>query len=169
MEFIFDLLRSIFFTDIIGSIDLYTILSTILKYLFVFIVLYFIYLIVRLIFLDIKNVYTDQAINKSYLNLNIKNEDLQKAIEHFELSDYNSIGREYENDLVLDDVLVSRRHAIIIKKNDGFYIEDMKSSNGTYVNDVAVTDDLKLMDGDVITFGDYSYTFNKGDETYNEF
>lgn len=169
MEFVFDVLRSIFFTDIIGSIDLYTILSTIFKYAFVFTVLYFIYLIVRLIFLDIKNVYADQAINKSYLRLDSLSDQLQQPIEYFELSDYNAVGRDFENDLVLDDVLVSRRHAIIIRKNDGFYLEDMKSSNGTLVNDVAIEEPIKLLDGDKLTFGQYSYIFNKGDETYNEF
>ena len=73
MELIFDTLRALFFTDIFGSIDLYTIISTALKYMFVFIVLYFIYMIVRVIFLDVKNVYRDQGISRSYLKLQTAN------------------------------------------------------------------------------------------------
>lgn len=167
MDFIFDALRTIFFTKIIGEVDLYTILSSLLKYFFVFIVLYFIYLIVKLIFLDIKTVYNDENENKSYLKLVSENPDQFSDQEIYELEDFTSIGRDYENDLILEDSLVSRRHAIIIWKNDGFYIEDMKSSNGTFVNGEKIEAPLLLQSGDLLAFGSYQYSFISGDEKHD--
>lgn len=171
MDFIFETLRTIFFTKIIGDIDLYTILSSLFKYIFVFIVLYFIYLIVKLIFLDIKTVYSDSKFKKSYLKLVDKedredvDDNIDKKIpEHIELNQFTSIGRDFDNDLILDDTLVSRRHAIIIWKNDGFYLEDMKSSNGTFLNGEKISEPEKLENLDIITFGIYQYSFNRGEE-----
>lgn len=164
MELIFEGLRTIFFTKIIGNIDLYTILSSLFKYIFVFIVLYFIYLIVKLIFLDVKTVYDDSKVNKSYLKLVSAGDDAPEALEVFELEQFSSIGRDFDNDLILDDSLVSRRHAIIIWKNDGFYLEDMKSSNGTFLNGVKISEPEKLENQDVLTFGTYQYSFNRGEE-----
>lgn len=164
MEKVFDTLRLIFFTKIIGDIDLYTILSSLFKYVFVFIVLYFIYIIVKLIFLDIKNVYSDSKFKKSYLQLEKNSGEDEDPQEIFELGQFSSLGRDFENDLILDDSLVSRRHAIIIWKNDGFYIEDMKSSNGTYVNGERILEARKLEDEDIISLGNYEYSFKRGEE-----
>ena len=169
MGLVFDTLRAIFFTDIFGNIDLYTILSTIFKYIFVFIVLYFIYLVVKLIFLDIKNVYGDQKIKKSFLKLYSKPKSVDNAINNYALSDFNALGRDYENDLILDQGSISRRHAIIVRKNDGFYLEDMQSSNGTILNDILLDHAYKLKQGDLIKIGDFTYEFNQGDELNEDF
>jgi pSer/pThr/pTyr-binding forkhead associated (FHA) protein len=45
-----------------------------------------------------------------------------------------SIGRDAENTISLDDVLVSRRHAVIQKVKDDYFIEDLGSTNGTFLN-----------------------------------
>lgn len=168
MNLIFETLRAIFFTDIIGNIDLYTIISTVFKYLFVFIVLYFIYLIVKLILLDIKSVYSNQSVKRSFLSLEGDNKELTSLMQTFILEDFNSIGRDFENDLIIDDKMVSRRHAIIIRKNDGFYIEDMQSSNGTFINENQIFISEKLKQGDKIQIGNFVYVFNQGDERIND-
>lgn len=164
MDLIFEGLRAIFFTKIIGNIDLYTIVSSFFKYIFVFIVLYFIYLIVKLIFLDIKTVYDDTKANKSYLKLISDSGESKNAQEFYELNQFTSIGRDFDNDLILDDSLVSRRHAIIVWKNDGFYLEDMKSSNGTLLNGVRIFEPEILKNQDILTFGDHQYSFVRGEE-----
>ena len=53
MEKVLDYLEKIIYSDLFGKINLYTLFSTVMKYLFVLIVLRFIYLIVRMIYLDI--------------------------------------------------------------------------------------------------------------------
>src|SRR5262245_16747057 len=45
------------------------------------------------------------------------------------------IGREHGNDIVIEDWAVSRRHAKIFYDNNGYFIEDLKSGNGLFVND----------------------------------
>ena len=60
-------LRNVFFTDFIGDLNLYTIISSVFKFVFVFIVLYYIYIIVKLIILDIKNIDLVNKVEKAYI------------------------------------------------------------------------------------------------------
>ena len=45
-----------------------------------------------------------------------------------------TIGRDSKNSIALDDKLASREHAVIQKIKDDFYIQDLHSTNGTFVN-----------------------------------
>ena len=45
-----------------------------------------------------------------------------------------TIGRSPEAEVFLDDVTVSRNHALLVRRRDGLYIDDLGSLNGTYVN-----------------------------------
>jgi len=69
-----------------------------------------------------------------------------------------TIGRNPESDIFLDDITVSRNHALISRKTDGYYIQDQSSLNGTYVNRVRV-ETQKLSDGDQVQIGKYKLTF----------
>ncbi len=69
-----------------------------------------------------------------------------------------SIGREPGNDLVLADVMVSRRHALVQRTPQGWLLVDQQSSNGTLVNGELVESQV-LRSGDVITVGGTSLTF----------
>ena len=53
------------------------------------------------------------------------------------------IGRDKSCDIVLDDALVSRRHAKLIRDDEKYYIEDLNSTNGTYVNNNPLLQGLK--------------------------
>ena len=69
-------------------------------------------------------------------------------------SDYTTLGRHADNDIVFDGALASRRHAAIIETESGFHIRDLESTNGTYVNDQRVgVSDRALRNGDVINLG----------------
>lgn len=69
-----------------------------------------------------------------------------------------TIGRHPDSDVFLDDITVSRNHALLIRKRDGFYIQDQGSLNGTYVNRVRV-ETQKLSDGDQVQIGKYKLTY----------
>ena len=60
-----------------------------------------------------------------------------------------------ETDLVLNDQSISRLHARIIKETDGYYLEDMNSTNGTFKNGLQLQpyERRKLEEGDEITLG----------------
>ena len=60
------------------------------------------------------------------------------------------IGRGEDCDIVLPDRQVSRRHLRVVRDDDGYYVEDIGSKNGTYVNGTLVRGSLQLQDGDEI-------------------
>ena len=67
------------------------------------------------------------------------------------------IGRDVNNEICLDDITVSRSHAIISKSSDGYSVKDLGSLNGTYLNAVSVRDS-KISNGDEIQVGKYHLT-----------
>jgi pSer/pThr/pTyr-binding forkhead associated (FHA) protein len=72
------------------------------------------------------------------------------------------IGRDTTNEIQLDDITVSRSHAMISKK-DGYHIKDLGSLNGTYLNAIAVRD-TQINAGDEIQIGKYHLTLFIGDK-----
>jgi len=69
-----------------------------------------------------------------------------------------SIGRSPDCGIFLDDVTVSRKHAVIVQRDGGFFVEDQGSLNGTFVNRKRV-ESAQLEDGDELQIGKYRLTF----------
>lgn len=69
-----------------------------------------------------------------------------------------TIGRDTESDVFLDDVTVSRNHAVIVRRGDGLHIDDLGSLNGTYVNRRRI-ESHRLVDGDELQIGKYKLAF----------
>ena len=63
-----------------------------------------------------------------------------------------TVGRDETADLRLDEPMVSRQHAEILRLGNDFLLRDHGSTNGSYVNDIRVAERL-LADGDVVRFG----------------
>jgi hypothetical protein len=79
--------------------------------------------------------------------------------EHFVPRDERtSIGRSPDCDIFLDDVTVSRHHAVLIRESNGFVIEDQGSLNGTFVNRRRI-ESAELAHGDELQIGKYRLTF----------
>ena len=72
------------------------------------------------------------------------------------------IGRDINNEICLDDITVSRSHALI-SKTDGYSIKDLGSLNGTYVNAIAVRES-KVLPGDEVQIGKYHLTLFVGEK-----
>ena len=72
------------------------------------------------------------------------------------------IGRELTNDISLDDITVSRSHAVI-SKDENFTIKDLGSLNGTYINAIAIREQV-LSEGDEIQIGKFHLTLFMGDK-----
>jgi hypothetical protein len=69
-----------------------------------------------------------------------------------------SVGRSQENDIVINDPNVSRRHARISRADNGFVVEDLGSTNGTLL-DGAPIDRERIEGGDELTFGQSTARF----------
>jgi hypothetical protein len=72
--------------------------------------------------------------------------------------DRMSIGRTPDAAVFLDDVTVSRNHALLVRRRDGLYIDDLGSLNGTYVNRRRI-ESHKLEDADELQIGKYKLTY----------
>jgi hypothetical protein len=68
------------------------------------------------------------------------------------------IGRSPDCDVFLDDVTVSRNHAVLVERDGRFYVEDEGSLNGTFVNRRRI-DNQELENGDEVQIGKYRLTF----------
>jgi hypothetical protein len=73
-------------------------------------------------------------------------------------ADRMTIGRSPDAEVFLDDVTVSRNHALLVRRRDGLYIDDLGSLNGTYVNRRRI-ESHKLASGDELQIGKYKLTF----------
>ncbi|MCR4626794.1 MAG: FHA domain-containing protein [Treponema sp.] len=69
-----------------------------------------------------------------------------------------TIGRDSDNNIVLDNKLVSRHHAMIQKIKDAYFLKDLSSTNGTYLNGKKIPSDkyIKLNSGDMVSVGSSS-------------
>ncbi len=69
-----------------------------------------------------------------------------------------SIGRRPESDIFLDDVTVSRDHALLVRRGADYWLDDCGSLNGTYVNRQRV-ESHHLADGDELQIGKYKLSY----------
>ena len=69
-----------------------------------------------------------------------------------------TIGRRPEADIFLDDVTVSRDHALLVRRGSDYWLDDCGSLNGTYVNRQRV-DSQRLADGDELQIGKYKLSY----------
>jgi pSer/pThr/pTyr-binding forkhead associated (FHA) protein len=82
-----------------------------------------------------------------------------RAGESFSVEgDRMTIGRSPDAGVFLDDVTVSRNHALLVKRRDGLYLDDLGSLNGTYVNRRRI-ESHKLQNGDELQVGKYKLTY----------
>ncbi len=82
-----------------------------------------------------------------------------RAGEHFvPQGERTTIGRSPDCDIFLDDVTVSRKHAVLVHKDDGFFIEDQGSLNGTFLNRRRI-ESGHLENGDELQIGKYKLSF----------
>ena len=71
-----------------------------------------------------------------------------------------TVGRGPLNDLqLLDDDFASGRHALFDPRRDGVWIEDLGSTNGTFVNGVRLTSSRRLAPGDIVRIGETDFRY----------
>ena len=138
---------------------MYNILSILFRYLFIFIIYLFIFAIIRLIYLDIKGM---SAFKKTQARLKLigLREQLPFHVdEEYPIDKSITIGRKKGNSIVIGDSFISSKHLKITLKKEHFYIKDLGSSNGTFLNDNLVDVETELKDHDHIKIGQVEFIF----------
>lgn len=133
--------------------DFFAILSMILKYVFIIIIYLFVFQIAKMIFQDIKS--TQVSKKGAYLK-HIDDEDKDKI---YPIRESLSVGRDRYSDIRLDYKFVSKNHFIIEEDGGEYYLSDLGSKNGTYVNGTKIDDEVILEDGDIIELNDIKFVF----------
>lgn len=79
----------------------------------------------------------------------------------YDLSDGALLGRGDQADIVLEDSFASSSHARLVPHGDVIVLEDLGSTNGTYLNDEPLRGPQPLHPGDRIRIGDSDFTFER--------
>lgn len=126
------------------NFDLFSIISTIFKYLFILVVYYFIINILK----DILTYFSKESKNRNTIIRIIEGSQMVDIpiINNF------TFGRGVDNDYATKDISVSKRHFQIIDNGEEFFIVDQKSSNGTFVNGKKIKRAV-IKKGDIISIG----------------
>jgi sigma-B regulation protein RsbU (phosphoserine phosphatase) len=74
------------------------------------------------------------------------------------------LGRHPDCTIVIDVGAVSRHHCKLLKQSDGYAVEDLKSRNGTFVNEIQIAGVQRLVDADQIRVCDVVFTFKTSDK-----
>ncbi len=88
--------------------------------------------------------------------------------EHYLVNSVSNIGRAVENDIVVTSKRVSREHARIRREGRKLILEDLNSTNGTFLNDQRLLGPEVLRDGDRIGIGEVTFIFHDPDTTTRE-
>lgn len=157
-------LEQIFYSEIFSGVNLYSILSNILKFLFVIIVLRFIYLIIRMIYLDIRRDVRRSDPSAAYLQLIQSNLRTEYPLQReYYLRNKNTIGRDLKNNVAIEYPYLSKQHALIYKEDKQYFLEDLGSANGTYLNNEKIENEvIELQNKDIVSFGDLEFLFVQG-------
>jgi pSer/pThr/pTyr-binding forkhead associated (FHA) protein len=76
-------------------------------------------------------------------------------------ADVTTVGRHPGNDIFLDDVTVSRKHAQFVRAAQGFAVRDVGSLNGTYVGRQRIDGDVQLRTGDEVQVGKFRFLYQQ--------
>lgn len=150
----------------IRGVKLFELISRILKYVFIVIIYLFIFRIIRLMYLDIKSMdKKGSSLDAAYLKVVNRLDSLNfKMNESYVLSYETTIGRSSRCDIIIKDKFVSKKHLKITEENGMYFIEDLNSANGTFLNGEQIFDIVELRDGDKIGVGFIQFIFvdNRG-------
>jgi len=88
--------------------------------------------------------------------------------QHELAGEVTTLGRAVENNIVITSKRVSREHARIRREGRRLFLEDLGSTNGTFLNGERLQSPADLRDGDEIAIGEVTFTFHDPDTTTRE-
>lgn len=142
---------------------MFNLIVLVLKFAFLVLLYIFLLLVIRAIYKD------DFKIQKKMTSASLNSGAKQAKVSHprlviiaspgeqigttFDLEDSLTIGRAQESDIVLNDTFASEVHARILKQNGDYLLDDLGSTNGTFVKEKRITRPAMLKLGTRIRIG----------------
>lgn len=153
--------------------SMYSLISSLLSYVFTTIIYLFIFSVIALIYWDIKKMnrgetesfdddgeYAEEEVSAILRTLKTKKSVECKMKEYYRIGEEPVvIGRGKNCDIVISDMFLSVEHFQIWYEDGDWYIADMGSKNGTFLNDCEIRKVKLLHDGDEISFGGVAVVF----------
>lgn len=142
---------------------MFELISQVLRYVFIILIYLFIFSILRLMYLDVKSITSGGgSLDDAYLKVVNRLDSLNfKMQEYYVIDGDISLGRSSRNDVVIKDKFVSKNHLLIREKNQRYYLEDLGSANGTFLNGVKIDPNelIELQNNDKIGVGFIQFIF----------
>jgi pSer/pThr/pTyr-binding forkhead associated (FHA) protein len=114
--------------------------------------------------LDIQQINKGSLRNQDnpYLKLVNRKDRLDFEVQEFyDLKEITTIGRGKKNDIQLSDKYISTSHSKITMDEGVYFLEDLGSVNGTYLNNTKIQDVVELKNGDRVGLGQVEFLFVK--------
>jgi hypothetical protein len=133
----------------------FDIVILLLRLAFVFLLYFFVFQVVRTLTRDLRGVKPVEAPVSPYGRLIVVTPGSTGMApgSGFNLEPITSIGRRLTNTIVLDDNFISGEHTLLTWRDEHWWAEDYRSTNGTLLNGAELTRPTAMRDGDVLTIG----------------
>jgi pSer/pThr/pTyr-binding forkhead associated (FHA) protein len=129
----------------------YELMAQLAKYALIALIYYFLYNFLKVMIADLT---MQQNVNKD-TGFFLLTEDGKE----YPLFNVNTIGRAGDSDIIIEDPYLSSKHALIARRGRRMIIEDLHSTNGTFVNGKRVKKPVALKDKDEIVLGGKKFVF----------
>ena len=125
----------------------------VIRILFLVLIYVFLYRIIRTLLRDLRSAAREPGTSLGRLVVVASPAGEPGAGRSFDLDAITTLGRDVNNAIVIDDPFASSEHAVLTYRGRGWYVEDLGSTNGTFVNGRAVAAVAPLGFGDEIAIG----------------
>ena len=133
--------------------DTFTITLWVLRLSFVLLIYLFFVVVARALWRDLRASVAGAGASLGRLIVIATTDDGPPTGTNYPLDAVNSIGRDVNNSIVIEDTFVSADHALLTFRGRAWFVEDRGSTNGTYVNGHRVATYLPLGYGDELQIG----------------
>ena len=133
--------------------DVFSLSLWALRILFVVLIYAFLFMVARQMWRDLRSGVAGAGRPLARLVVTAAQEGRPEPGSSIPLDAVNSLGRDVNNSIVLDDSFVSAEHALLTFRGRAWYVEDRDSTNGTYVNGSRVSGIAQLGFGDELQVG----------------
>lgn len=150
---------------------IFSIIGIVLQYTLVILLYYFLYKIIRMVYLDLKTpaILANECSGQSFIAYKsdrarlsvVENLDASFTDHSYFVEETLTIGRNEHNDVTIDDGYTSHEHACVTKIKKNFWLYDLSSTNGTFLNGRRIGKEEMLKNGDIIKIGTVTFKFER--------